>query len=137
MLWHKSGRPDHDERRSRLRRLTRRTGLQLMLLSAYRASFAAVGATVGEYITTPEAHGWSDQNTSTQNTSAFNAAIADASANAWRSSTGRGVVELVPSKTYTVRTSNGTDASPGSCLTVLDNVEIKIGRASCRERVEL
>ena len=82
-------------------RFSRRTGLQLMLLSAYSGSIAA--ALIGEYVTTPEAHGWSAANTNTQNTAAFNAAIADASTNAGSSSTGRGVVELVQGKTYLAR----------------------------------
>src|SRR5690606_20282731 len=43
----------------------------------------------GEFITTPEAHGWSSGNSTAQNTAAFNAAIAEAAANAGSSSTGR------------------------------------------------
>ena len=99
-----------------------------MLLGAYRGSIAANAALIAEYITTPEAHGWSDGNTVQQNTDAFNAACADASANAGNSSTGRGVVELVPGKTYVVSAPNGVRNFPEGAI-VLDasrpNVEIR------------
>lgn len=57
-------------------------------------------ASPSEYITTPEAHGWSAGNTIAENTSALLAALADASANASSSESGRGVVELRPSTHY-------------------------------------
>src|SRR5690606_33522144 len=80
----------------------------------------------GEFVTTPEAHGWSDQNTVEQNTAAFQAAIDDASANASHSLTGRGVVELVQNKTYTVvQNSNGSTSNQTACLTALSDVEIR------------
>src|SRR5690606_11008954 len=79
-----------------------------------------------EFITTPEAHGWSSGNSNAQNTAAFNAAIAEAAANAGSSSTGRGVVELVQNKTYTVvQNSNGSTSNQTACLTALSNVEIR------------
>ena len=98
-----------------------------MLLGAYRGSIAANAALIAEYITTPEAHGWSDGNTDLQNTAAFNAAIDDASAHAGSSSTGRGVVELVQGKTYTVEVSaNGSSSSnPVNALTAKSNSEIR------------
>lgn len=84
-------------------------------------------ASSGEYITTPEAHGWSAGNTNAQNTAAFNAAIDNARANAGSSSTGRGVVELMPGKIYFVRSaSNGTTFNWVAALTRnLSNVEIR------------
>ncbi len=87
------------------------------------AAFAQTGPT--EYITNPEAHGWSLINSVVQNTQAFNAAIADASAHAASSVTGRGVVELLQGKTYTVRTTNGSINNQNACLSALSNVEIR------------
>ncbi len=79
----------------------------------------------GEFITTPEANGWADPNTVAQNTTAFNDAIILANANAGSSSTGRGVVELVQSKTYTITGSSGARDRSNGCIDALDNVEIR------------
>ena len=79
-----------------------------------------------EYITTPEAHGWSAENTNTQNTAAFNAAIDDARTNAGSSSTGRGVVELIQGKTYFLRSTTGSSLNWNPALTKeLSDVEIR------------
>src|SRR5690606_11203250 len=66
----------------------------------------------------------------------FQAAIDDASANAWRSSTGRGVVELVPGKIYTVGVnSNGSSSSnPVNALTARSNVELRTAGKPTRSR---
>src|SRR5690606_24494554 len=67
-----------------------------------------------------------------QNTAAFNAAIAEAAANAGSSSTGRGVVELVQNKTYTVATTNGSINNQNAALPLLSNVEIRTVGAPTR-----
>lgn len=89
-------------------------------------------ATTADYVTTPEAHGWgAPGNSDIMNTVALQAAIDDASFNA---GAGRGIVELVPGKTYTVGVSaNGTSSSsPASALTARNNVEIRTAGSPTR-----
>lgn len=97
------------------------------LARAKSIAHEAGGGTEGEYITTPELHGWVSGISNTAGTAAINSAIADASTNAGTSSTGRGVVELVPGRTYTVRANPGTRTNPNSCLPIQNksNVEIR------------
>lgn len=68
--------------------------------------YTASGAPT-EYITTPEAHGWTGTDP-VADAAAFNTAIANASANAGTSITGRGVVETVANKTYIGSCPNGS-----------------------------
>ena len=59
-----------------------------------------------DFITTPEAYGWTAGNTTTQNTAAFQAAIQAASD--YAPPGGQGIVELVQAKTYTVTGVSGS-----------------------------
>lgn len=84
----------------------------------------------GEYITTLEENGLTDETDPADVRAAFAAAIADASANAGSSSTGRGVIELVQNKVYQcAATGNGTNVSNLATAILLDattpNVEIR------------
>lgn len=98
--------------------------------SAKLKGMKAIASSIGEFITTPEFHGWGNSpNTPVSNTVAFQAAIDNASANAGSSSTGRGVVQLTPSKLYEVFGTPGGARDPNGCL-MLDgiaqaNVEIR------------
>lgn len=100
-----------------------------MLVSAYRGSIAASAALIAEYITTPEAHGLTDPNDPADVRAAFASAIADASAHAHLSSTGRGVVELVPGKVYTcMAATNGANGRQEGAIVLTaatPNVEIR------------
>jgi hypothetical protein len=85
------------------------------------------GQGIGEFITTPEANGWADTNTVAQNRASFQAAIDSASANALSSASGRGVVELIQGKSYTLGTTNGALSAASPCLIARNNIEIRTG----------
>jgi hypothetical protein len=84
---------------------------------------------VVEYITTPEKHGLTSANDVAQVRRAFAAAIADASAHASESTTGRGVVELEPRKVYAcMPEGNGSNVNPTGAINLTSatpNVEIR------------
>jgi hypothetical protein len=92
------------------------------MLGAARASLVAQK----EYVTTPEAHGWSDQNTVTQNTAAMMSAVAAASDHAGASHHGYGVVELTPDQTYPMITTNGGNRDPNGCIHLKDHPNVWI-----------
>jgi hypothetical protein len=124
-LWHDGTSSPHNGPYGRVIWLKRRISDGAEAILARARTIARV---TGEYITTPEAHGWSTGNTNTQNTAAFNTAIVNASANAGSSSTGRGVVELMQGKTYVLTTTPGTQSDPHGALLISSNrpnVEIR------------
>jgi hypothetical protein len=124
-LWHDGTSSPHDGPYGRVIWLKRRISDGAEAILARARTIARV---TGEYITTPEAHGWSTGNTVSQNTAAFNTAIANASANSSSSSTGRGVVELVQGKVYVVSAPNGVRDFPGKAVHLTastPNVEIR------------
>jgi hypothetical protein len=105
---------------------TEQDGVSRIIAADKIAQDTPPSPTSGEYVTTPEAHGWRDGNSVEQNSDALRRALAAASASAASSTTGRGVVELTRKKIYIVRPNgdaNGAAALPFN--STLQNVEVR------------